>query len=251
MKKLLLALSSILAVVLLGLVVAGCSTSSPALTTSVSNASTQNTGIWVTGVGTLTVTPDTAVLDLGVQTQASDVGDAQTQATQAMTSILAVMSKYSIASSDISTQNYIVSPVYSYGQGTQTITGYAVSNSLSVKISNLNNVGSIIAEAVAAGGNATSVTSLDYIVNDPTQDDAAALKLAMANAQNLAAQLANEADVKLGAASYINESGGYTPPTPITFASSGESAVAPVVAVPVSSGSIEIQMTVQVVYSIS
>jgi uncharacterized protein YggE len=248
MKKSLLFLGAVSVLVLLIVLFASCSTTSSAETTTAGYASNQNTGIWVTGVGKVTAVPDTAVLGLGVQTQAADVADAQTQATQAMAAIMAVLTKYNIASADISTQNYSIYPVYSYPKGTQTLTDYSVSNTLSVTIRNLNNVGNILTDVATAGGNATTISSLDYIVEDPTQDEAAALKLAVADAQNQATQLASETGVKLGKPSYINESGGYTPPTPISFAGAAGTTVAPV---PVSPGSIDIQVSVQVVYGIS
>jgi hypothetical protein len=247
MKKSLLVLSALVALLLVIVVFAGCGTTSSA-TTAAGYASNQNTGIWVTGTGKVTVVPDTAVLDMGVQAQAANVADAQTQATQAMSATMAVLTKYNIASADISTQNYSIYPIYSYPKGTQTVTGYSVSNMLSVTIRNLGNVGNILSDVVTAGGDATTINSLAYIVYDPTQDEAAALKLAVADAQNQATQLASEAGEKLGKATYINESGGYNPPAPISFASAAAGAVAPV---PVSPGSVDIQVSVQVVYSIS
>lgn len=248
MKKSLLVLSIILAVVLLGFGLAGCGTYSSNGTNTAGYLSNQDTGIWVTGVGKVTVVPDTAVLDLGVQVQAASVVDAQTQATQAMTVILTVMKKYNIADKDISTQNYSIYPVYSYSKGTQTITGYSVSNKLSVKIRTLSDTGNILAEAATAGGNATTVNSLNFIVDDPTQDENSARTLAVADAQNKAEQLAHQTGVKLGKVSYVNESGGYTPPTPILFAATAGAAVAPV---PVSPGTIDVEIDIQVVYNIS
>ena len=252
MRKTLFAVCLITAAVLVTTICAGCGTSSSGGSpVSSSIVSSQNTGIWVTGVGKVTVIPDTAVLDLGVQAQASSVADAQSQATQAMTSIMTTLKKYNIADKDIATQNYSIYPVYSYTKGAQTISGYNVSNTLIVKIRNLSDVGNILSDVAAAGGNATSISSLSYTLDDPTQADASALKLAVTDAQAKAATLANSAGVKLGKASYINESGGYAPPTPISFTSSATAGSAPTIAVPVSPGSMDIQVSIQVVYSIN
>ena len=45
--------------------------------------SQQNTGLWVTGEGKVSVTPDVAILNLGVEAQAKTVAQAQREAVEA------------------------------------------------------------------------------------------------------------------------------------------------------------------------
>jgi hypothetical protein len=83
MKKGLLILSTALAVLVLAVSAWGCGSFSSGSDISQSNVSQQNNGIWVTGIGKVTVTPDVAVVSLGVQAQALTVADAQAQTAKA------------------------------------------------------------------------------------------------------------------------------------------------------------------------
>ena len=51
--------------------------------------SQQNTGIWVTGEGKVSVVPDVAILSLGVEAQAASVAEAQQQAAETMEAVMA------------------------------------------------------------------------------------------------------------------------------------------------------------------
>src|SRR3989304_9456221 len=66
----------------------GCDsiTSPPAANSA--GTSSQNTGIWVTGEGKVTVVPDVALLSLGVEAQADTVAKAQADATTAMSAVM-------------------------------------------------------------------------------------------------------------------------------------------------------------------
>ena len=75
--KLWLSLALIFVLAVAGLT--GCSGGGPAQIASPVNINTQQ-GIWVTGEGKVTVTPDIANLSLGVSIQAAKVADAQSQA---------------------------------------------------------------------------------------------------------------------------------------------------------------------------
>ncbi|HEX9976416.1 MAG TPA: SIMPL domain-containing protein, partial [Dehalococcoidales bacterium] len=81
-KVWLLALGLGLALVLAVFGLAACTPG----TTSVEsiNLKSQQEGIWVTGQGKVTVVPDIAILQLGIEAQAATVAQAQTQAAQGM-----------------------------------------------------------------------------------------------------------------------------------------------------------------------
>ncbi len=120
MKKGLLILSTSLAVLVLAVSAWGCGSfsSGGGSDSSQANVSQQNNGIWVTGVGKVTVTPDVAVVTLGVQAQASTVADAQQQTAKAMADVMAALEGNSVAVKDIATQYFNITPVYSYNPDT-------------------------------------------------------------------------------------------------------------------------------------
>ena len=107
--------------------------------------SQQNVGIWVTGTGKLTVVPDIAIINLGVQVQMDKLEAAQAQAAQSMEAIMAVLAGYNIDEKDIQTSNYRVYPVWSWTvNGERKLDGYSVSNTVTVKVRNTDDAGSLI-----------------------------------------------------------------------------------------------------------
>ena len=252
MKKSLLLLITGISVVILAFGAWGCGTSSTGggVESGSSVINQQSTGIWVTGVGKVTVIPDLAIVSLGVQAQALTVVDAQQQAAGSMTSIVTALKTKGVADKDIATQGYSITPVYSYNPttGKQTLEGYTATNTLTVKIRNVGNAGVVIDAASAAGGNNSIINSVTLTVDQPEQYNDAARKAAVADVANRAKQLANLSGVKLGKATYITETLNNTPQT-ISF-DSGVKAE-PSVITPISPGETEIIVTVQMVYSIS
>jgi uncharacterized protein YggE len=250
-KGLLLAFSLVLLIITLGIV--GCSdyfgTGSGTQDQSGTILSQQSIGIWVTGVGEITVVPDIAMLSLGVETQAATVVKAQQEAAQAMDTVMGVLAGFGIEDADIKTQFYSVQPVRRFDNGIETLNGYRVTNTVSVKIRNIDDTGNIIDNAVAAGGDNIRVNDISFTLDDPDEFNEEAREAAMADAESRAKQLADLGGVKLGMPSYINEYGGYIPP--IVFREANMAPGFPVAETAISPGELEIQLTVQVVYSIS
>ena len=251
MKKGLLILSMALAVLVLAVSAWGCGSFSSGSDISQSNVSQQNNGIWVTGIGKVTVTPDVAVVSLGVQAQALTVADAQQQASTAMADVIAALKTNSVADKDIATTYYSITPVYSYNPdtGKQTLEGYSVSNTATVKIRNVGNAGMVIDAVTAAGGDYTIINSVTLTVDQPEQYNTQARQAAMNDAANRAKQLAQLSGIKLGKVTYINESLNTSSQT--IYYDTGAKAVPSVTSTPISPGETEVTLTVQVVYSIS
>ena len=213
--------------------------------------SQQNTGIWVTGEGKVTVVPDMAVLSLGVEAQATTVADAQEQSAEAMAAIMGELDAHGVAQNDIKTQRYSILPVRSYDKdtGKEILLGYRVTNTVTVKIREIEDTGTIIDAVTAAGGDYTRINSISFTVDEPEACYEEARQKAMADAEAKAEQLANLGGVELGKPTYITESGGYYSPVIREYY---EGAVAvPSAETPISPGETEIQLTVQVTYSIS
>jgi uncharacterized protein YggE len=242
-NKLLLLFSGIAILILVAVSLVGCQASStPA---SVLNP---QTGISVTGEGKVTVTPDIANIQLGIQAQAQTVADAQNQAIKAMNGVMAALKANGVADQDIQTQYYNVQQVTTWdtNKQQQIVTGYMVSNVVNVKIRDVTKAGSVIDAVTAAGGDLTRVNSIQFALNDPTTSIDKAREIAMANAYDTATQLAKLAGVKLGKPISISESSS-TPPYPVYSkdAIAGSSS-----STPISAGTLDITLDVQVVYTI-
>lgn len=211
-------------------------------------SSQQNIGIWVIGVGEIPVSPDIALLSIGIQVQKKTVVEAQQVAIEAMSAMMDVLATYSINEIDIQTQQFSIQPVYNWENGRQILLGYSVTNNVIVKIREIDDAGSIIDAAVAAGGDYVRVNSISFIVDDPETYYADARKEAMENAEIKAMQLAELSDLKLGKPTYVKENSNDISP-PIIYRDFDEG-VSNIPETSISPGEIEIQLTVEVHYSV-
>jgi len=246
-------LLAVLLVVVFG--TAGCESLSPP--SSVSRAPStasgifnqQNTGIWVTGEGKVSVVPDVAILNLGVEAQANSVAEAQGQAATAMTAVAAELSRFGVAEKDIKTQYFSIAPVrrWSEKDGREILIGYRVTNTVTAKVRQIEDTGAIIDAAAIAGGDYIRINNINFTVDNPAPYYDEARELAMADAKTKAEHLADLANVKLGRPTYINESGASIPVVREFYAGVPAPAAAPT---PISPGETEIRLSVQVVYSI-
>ncbi len=230
--------------------VAGCS---PGNTVPIEieglNISNQQEGIWVSGQGTVTVTPDIATLRLGVEVQAASVAVAQSQAAEAMDEVMAALTDNGVAKKDIQTQYFSIRQVTKWDREKEEaiVIGYRVTNKVTAKIREIDKAGTVIDAVAVAGGDLTRIDSIDFSVDDPSAYYEEARQEAMADAKAKAEQLAGLADAKLGKATYISEGAQISPP--IYRQAIYEEAVS-AATTPISPGEMDISLTVQVVYSI-
>jgi len=227
---------------------AGCSSSSPA--TGVAGIfSSQQEGIWVSGTGKVSVTPDVVNLNLGVKSEEATVAGAQSKAVEAMNKVMVVLESYNIEAKDIQTQQYSITPVYTYDEKTRrsTVTGYQVSNIVNVKIRDTEKASEIIDAVASAAGDLTIINNISFSVDDPTQYYAEAREKAMTDAYDKAQQLASLSKVTLGKPTYITES--TSSPAPIYYAKA-YAAEDTAGSTPISSGETDIIINVQVTYAI-
>ena len=215
-------------------------------------SSQQDIGIWVTGEGKVNVVPDIAMLSLGIEAQATSVAEAQQEAVEAMDAVMNVIDGYGIDEKDIQAQFFSIQPVRRWDNGDngkEILIGYRVTNIVTVKVRNIGDAGSIIDAAVAAGGDNTRVNSISFTVDEPEAYYDVAREEAMADAEAKAQQLADLGGINLGKPTYISEYSGYISPIVIRGFEVDEALPAPTTAI--SPGETEIQLTIQVVYSIS
>jgi len=256
-RNLLLAISLALVLIMVGVV--GCtgdfgfpeSSQLPELTESGNIIiNQQNTGIWVTGEGVVSVVPDVAVLNLGVETQEKTVAEAEQQAAEAMAAVMAVLDEQGVAEKDIKTQYFSIYPVRSWQNDVETLVGYRVSNIVTVKIREIADTGSIIDAVTQAGGDYTRFNSISLTVDDPTDYYDEVREKAMEDAAGKAKQLAKLAKVDLGNPTYISESNISIPTSYDFYRGGAEMAPVPAPTTSISPGETEIRLTVQVRYGI-
>ncbi len=250
-KNWILAVSLALVLAIVGL--AGCSPGSTALgEISGINISNQQQGVWVSGTGKVTVVPDIATLRLGIQSQEVSVAAAQSRATEAMNRVMDALADNGVAKKDIQTQFFSIQRITRWDDVKQqeVVIGYRVSNIVTAKIRDIDEIGIIIDAVATAGGDLTRIDSINFSVEDPSAYHEEAREKAMEDAEAKARQLAKLAGVTLGRPTFITESTPFAPPIypRATFEGAIPAAAAPP---PISPGETEIRLTVQVIYVIT
>jgi len=211
---------------------------------------TQQQGIVVNGEGKVSVSPDLAVLNVGISAQSERVADAQSQATQAMNQIMTSLHSAGIADKDIQTQNFSITQVTKWEDKSQeqVIIGYRVDNTVNVKIRALDKVGTIIDTVAVAGGDLTRIQGITFTLENPTQAKADARQKAVADARAKAVQLAEQFGVKLGRLNYVTENQLFT--SPVMRSASFDSAAGASSGTSISAGELDITVDVQAIYNI-
>src|SRR6266852_2961477 len=153
--------------------------------------------IEVNGSGEARTSPDTADLNLAIDTQAKTAEEAANRnATLAAKVIDALKSKLG-DKGKITTGGYSLNPEYDQ-RPTQkpSIIGYTAQNTVTVNTGALDLIGALIDSAIAAGAN--RVNSLNFSVKDDTKARTEAITIATRDAHAQASALASALGVKLG-----------------------------------------------------
>jgi len=207
--------------------------------------------ITVSGMGKTTVKPDVADVSLGVQNQRESAKAARDDAAQTMNAILAALKSLGMADDDIKTSMLSISPVYDYNSSSPRITGYQVTNVVSVHVRDLNKVADVIDDSVAAG--ATTVNGVAFDVADRASAENQARDAAVKDARAHADALASAAGVTItGVASISETAASY--PFPYygvaADAAKGGAPGSPSVPTPIQPGTQDITINVTVSYTI-
>ena len=206
----------------------------------------------MTGHGEIMAAPDTAYVTSGVTSQGTTAKDALDANTKDMAALIGVLKDAGIASDDIQTSGFSVSPNYVYSDARDPngyqlpprITGYTVTNAVTVHVRDLTILGTMLDKEVSVGAN--TINGINFAVDDPSELYAEARKAAFADAKSKADLYAEAAGVKLGAIEQISENSGYTAP-PQPFIAKAMSATADRSApVPVEAGQLTYTIDVNV-----
>jgi len=211
--------------------------------------------IKVNGSGKASLKPDIALVTIGVLRQDKTARAALDANNQAMAAVIDAMKKMKIASKDLQTSGFNISPQYHYpkrsNDGSQqppVITGYQVSNQLTIRIRDLAKVGNVLDKAVTLGVN--SGGGIVFTNDKPEDAITQARKKAMANAIAKARTLTKAAGVELGDIVTITEQSAMPRPVPMARGRMmAEAAMAD--SVPVQAGENEYRVDISVSWEIA
>ena len=213
--------------------------------------------ISVSGSATASSNPDTLVIVLGVESEAKTANESLSQNSNSLNSVISSLTNSGLSEDDIQTSNFSIYPIYDSikdfnGNWQQVLTGYRVSNILSIQTDKIDSAGDIIDAAVSSGAN--RVDNVSFQLSDEKSqkisDDL------IADAINDATQKAEKALVPLkqkivGVKSVVihdNVIPYYDSPMRASFDGFAESSMK---SAPIMSGDEEITTNVSVVFYIS
>ena len=163
------------------------------------------TTLSVTGSGTVLVESDLAIVTVGVQETSKDVLEAQSTVNEKIAAIKQALLDAGVEESEINTDSINIYANYDYSDNTEVIVGYTARNSLSVRTTDMDNVGSLIDAAFAAGAN--TLDNVQFTVQDDTQAREQALTMAVEDARRKADVLASAAGLQVASIERISEGG--------------------------------------------
>ena len=213
---------------------------------SAARAGNQSDTVSFTGAGKVLAKPDVAVAELAITIEGSTADRAQDDANKRSQTVVQFLKDAGIEEDDIRTSSYSIYPQYDYVNGRSLIRGYQVTQSLTVKIRDLDKANEILDGVVGAGVN--QVNNFQFTIDDPETLKAAARADAIADAKQKAKALKEELGIDLGRIVGFSEGeSGY--PTPM-YARSDGVGVGGGGAPELPAGQNEISVTVTLTYQI-
>ncbi len=228
--------------------------------------------ISVDGTGDAYAIPDIATFSFTVTDTEKVVADAQAKVTDKMNAAKKSLSSQGIADKDVQTTYYSINPHYEYQNavcpqatsvlisgnvgapvycppGKQTITGYDVSESVSVKLHDTSKAGTLLASLGSL--NVDNLSGPSFDVDNPDSVQAQARATAIADAQAKANTLAGQLGVHLVRIVSFTENNNSSYPRPIMYAAGVASDSAKAAPVPeISAGQQKVTDNVTITYEI-
>lgn len=164
----------------------------------------ENATITVTGSASVTLKADYARISVGVSSKAATVEQAANENNAAIFAVIEALKEAGVAEEDIATSNYSVYAEYDYASfGGQKLTGYNVTNQLTVIIRDMDHIGATLDKATAAGAN--NIYNIEFLSTkaDEAQDEATVY--AVQDAMRRAKLLAGAAGLELGGIKSISD----------------------------------------------
>ena len=200
------------------------------------------------------------MLDLGVEVTLETVASARDEAARAMDAVMLALKSNGVEEKDIQTRNFDIRPRYEWSEvvengvrsSREMLVGYRVSNRLTAKVRDLDEVSTVIDAVITAGGDAIRFRNLTFTVEDTSPLVGQLREDAVNDAKTKARHFADLAGVTLGRPIYVAEPGAGQPSVG-SFRDTGayalESAAA-ASATGISGGELQVSLSIQVAFEI-
>jgi uncharacterized protein YggE len=185
----------------------------------------------VSGEGSVNAAPDFARVTLGVTSTGRNAGEAMATNAKAASALVSLIKSEGVAPADIQTSDLSISPVFSQAapgqESAPTITGYSVSDNVTVLVRDISRLGALLDKAVTAGAN--SIYGIGFGHNNASALLDKARPLAVADARRKAEIYASAGGARIGRLMVLTEEAGRQPPVAFSRAyTAGASAPTPI-----------------------
>ncbi|MBW3560249.1 MAG: SIMPL domain-containing protein [Proteobacteria bacterium] len=218
------------------------------------DAAFRATTLTLSSYGETRTAPDQATISMGVTVQAPTAAAALAQNRTRMTAVISAIRGQGVPERDIQTSGLDLSPQYTYpnrstgGSEPPRVTGYRVSNQVTVLVRDLTRLGPAV-DAVAASG-ANQINGITFgLANADTRADEAR-RQAVANVARKAELYAQAAGLRVVRLVTLSESGGYLPRPPVVMMRQAIAEAADA-STPVQPGEVGVRVDVTAVYELS
>ncbi len=207
--------------------------------------------ITVSGTGKVSVRPDMATLSISI----SEVSDTSAKALAAVNSkvdqIYTVLRKYNIPSEDVTTSQLSIYPEYSYKNEEPKITGQRATSAITVKIKKIDDKATKATQIIDEVSviNNIQLGSISFDVENRTQALTTAREIAFNDAKTKAEELTKYSGTKIVKPVSITDSS-VSAPIPVYMNSLVAKDSASGSSTQVSTGSMEIDLTLNVIFGI-
>jgi uncharacterized protein YggE len=158
--------------------------------------------VQVTGSAMINITPDRAMIQLGVQSNGATPDAVQFANSIAIQKVMDALKAQGVDAKDIATDIYVIEPVYE-NYDSLFIKGYRINNVIAITLRDVNKTSAILATALKAGAN--QVVNVEFYTSELRKYRDQARELAMKAANEKAQALAATAGAEAGCVLTINE----------------------------------------------
>jgi uncharacterized protein YggE len=211
----------------------------------------------VDGEAKMETATDIATFTASVVTEGGkNVADIQKQNVEKMNMINAFLQEKGVEKKDLQTSQYSLNPRYTYfpcdGRSVcppSVISGYTLTQTLSVKVRNLETIGDILSGVAEKGAN--NVSGISFTVDDDTDAKQVARTEAMAKAQKKAMEIAKAGNFRVGKLISLYEDSGIVPMDAVGYGMGGavaetKMATPPVIESGTQSGKLHVSLTYEI-----
>lgn len=230
------------AIAIVALVLIGVFSASRPITVQTSTSPTAKT-IQVSGVGSVSATPDETLLRLTVDTQSATATQATQNNAAIMAKVIQSLINLGIASDSLKTSSYSLTPTYDTSRDVTPpkVVGYSARNTLQVTLMDVSLTGKALDIAITAGANEVDGVTFTLTTQTYAALQKQAIQLAIQDASGQAQAMASNLNVRIVGPLTITT--GYTsPPSVVRLSANAQT--------PIQPGSLQVSANVQVTYEV-